>query len=524
MTDVFLKVLNISYGAGWAVLAVVIARLLLKKAPRSLVCALWALVALRLVFGGIEAPFSLIPSPELIPPQSLFDQAPQLQTGVPIVDNLVNPIYTDSLRPHTGASVNPLQVWLAVLANVWGLGMLAMAAWAALSWLRVRRQVRESIRDGGVYLCDRIASPFLFGLLRPKIYLPSALDAASRAPVIQHEKAHLSRRDHWWKPLGFALLTIHWFNPMLWLAYLLLCRDIEMACDEKVVRQLSPEEKKAYSAALLGCSVDARRITACPLAFGEVGVKQRVQTVLRYKKPAFWVVLTSLVLIAALAAGVLTNPPERVSELFYGGQIYVLEDQQVSFLPVQGTAIGELVSILHHTDEHPTVDFQATNLDESLAGCPLYLEEDRIYLHKFDGTCMAFRLADHGQTALPQSELGITLQATNVTRNGATLVCTQDGTPWDSLLTGAQWDLEKFEDGQWVSLMPESTVWTTVAYSVSQGQTTSWSIHWSQIIGSLDPGHYRVSKRFTGERRPMFTLGLEPETAEQTCYAEFVIG
>jgi len=170
MTDLFLKVLNASFAASWMVLAVVLARLALKKAPRWMVCGLWALVAVRLVFGGIDAPFSLLPSDQLITPGSLFDQARVLHSGVPILDNAVNPIYTDSLRPMPGASVNPLQIWLAVFANLWVLGAAAMTVWAAVSWLRVRRQVRESIRtEEGIFLCDRIESPCIFGLFRPKI-------------------------------------------------------------------------------------------------------------------------------------------------------------------------------------------------------------------------------------------------------------------------------------------------------------------------------------------------------------------
>ena len=308
MTDLFLKVLNTSFSAVWLVLGILLARLVLKKAPRSLVCGLWALVALRLIFGGVESPLSLVPSAEIIPPESLFEQAPAIYSGLPVIDQAVNPVYSESLRPMPGASVNPLQVWLAVFANIWLLGMAVMALWAALSWLRVRQQVRESVPEDGVYLCDRISSPFLFGLIRPKIYLPSCLEGDARSHVIAHEKAHLARRDHWWKPLGFLLLTVNWFNPVMWLAYTLLCRDIELACDERVVRRLPAEEKKAYSSALLQCSLPRRAIAACPLAFGEVGVKQRVRSVLNYRKPTFWVIVTAAVLIGILAVCLLTDP------------------------------------------------------------------------------------------------------------------------------------------------------------------------------------------------------------------------
>ena len=391
MTDLFLNVFNASVAASWVVLAVIAARLLLKKAPRWMVCALWALVAVRLLLPGFwEAPFSLIPSPEIIPPQSLFDAAPVIDSGMAIIDNAINPIYTESLRPMPGSSVNPLQVWLAVFANIWFLGMAAMVVWAFLSCRRVRRQIRERIRlEGNVYLCDRVESPFIFGLLRPLICLPSNLDGQTRDHVIAHEQAHLSRRDHWWKPLGFALLTLNWFNPIMWLAYILLCRDIEMACDERVAKKMDVNEKKAYSTALLQCSIRHRYVTVCPLAFGEVGVKQRIKSVLHYKKPAFWVILLTAVVIGVLAAGALTDPVEKVSELRYNGQLYVLFNDAYSYLP-SSEPIGDLVSILHNTTEHPYKDFQATNLDESLTGCPIYLDGSNLYLVKFDGTALGF--------------------------------------------------------------------------------------------------------------------------------------
>ena len=393
MTDVFLDVLNASVAASWVVLAVLLARVILKKAPRWMVCALWAMVALRLFGPALpEAHFSLIPSSQIIPPQSLFDAAPVIDSGVAVIDNAINPVYTESLRPTPGASITPLQVWLAVFANIWGLGMIAMALWAFASCRRVRRQIRERIvLERNVYLCDRVDSPFIYGIFRPMICLPSSLGEDLRAYVIDHENAHIARRDHWWKPLGFTLLTINWFNPLMWLAYILLCRDIEIACDERVARTLDTDQKKAYSSALLECSIRNRHVSVCPLAFGEVGVRQRIKSILHYKKPAFWVILAAAVLITALAVGLLTNPVTKVSELRYDGNVYVLFNDDYSFLPVSDP-IGNLVSILHNTTEHPHMEFQATNLDESLTGCPLYLEEDRIYLQKYDGTCMAFRL------------------------------------------------------------------------------------------------------------------------------------
>ena len=645
MTDLFLRVLNLSFSALWVTAALLLARLVLKKAPRSLVCALWAILALRLLFGGIEAPFSLLPSQEIIPPESLFDQAPEIHTGISSIDNAINPIYSEALCPAPGASVNPLQIWLAVFANLWVLGMAAMALWAILSCLRIRRQVRESVPLGdNLYICDRIPAPFLFGLIRPKIYLPSGLDESIRTHVLAHEQAHLLRRDHWWKPLGFLLLTVHWFNPALWLCYILLCRDIELACDERVAKNLPLPERKAYSAALLECSLNRRTIAACPLAFGEVAIRQRVKSVLSYKKPAFWVILVTVIISIALGAGLLTNPPETPSELRVNGVLYVHTDTFDSYLP-SSDSIGTLRSILHNTSNHPTEDFQATNLDETLAGCPLYPDGSNLYLQKFDGSTLLFQrippngflsrelskeldyllCAESGGTykwkslhgtekesltkllesisdteftpisesqalnydfsidfmledgltcsfnlrlsaddvwtlhfwdaelgnnywqftsevlsdwALPylhpeqqrtdfpttyESPLGITLSLENLTPNGATLVCTQDGTPWDELITGAPWNLERLEDGQWIAIMPESAVWTAEAYLFRPGSQTRWNLNWNLIVGSLAPGHYRISKTFTGIRRPPFSLGIEGETTGETCYAEFDI-
>ena len=382
MTDLFLDVLNISFSAVWVVLAVVLARLVLRRAPRRLVCGLWALVALRLLFGGIEAPFSLIPSAELIPPESLFDQAPAIHSGISSIDSAVNPIYSEYLRPMPGASVNPLQVWLALFANLWVLGMIVMSIWAAVSWLRVRHQVRESIPDRGVYLCDRIESPFILGLFQPRIYLPSALAGDARDHVIAHERAHLSRRDHWWKPLGFALLTVNWFNPAIWLAYILLCRDIELACDERVIRKLSARDKKAYSSALLQCSLPRRAVTACPLAFGEVGVKQRVKSVLSYKKPAFWVIVLAVVLSLVLAVCFLTDPASRAAEIRWNGVLYIQEGDPVDSVPDKQQSTGTLRSVLHDSTPHPTEDGQAVGLGWEYAGQPIVQVGNALYLQE----------------------------------------------------------------------------------------------------------------------------------------------
>lgn len=814
MTELFLDVLNASYAASFVVLAVILARLLLKKAPRWMFCALWALVAVRLLVPGIfETSFSLVPSREIIPPQSLYDAAPQIQSGFASIDSVVNPVYTESLQPAPGASVNPLQVWLAVFANIWFLGALGMGLWALVSCIRVRRRLRERVRaEGNIFLCDNIDSPFIFGLFRPMICLPGTLGEEARQHVIAHERAHLRRRDHWWKPLGFALLTVNWFNPLMWVAYILLCRDIEMACDEKVVRDLGVAEKKAYSVALLSCSINPRQITACPLAFGEVGVKQRVRSVLNYKKPAFWVILVTAAVAIVLAAGLLTNPKSGDAEIRWDSTLYIQEGRAVKILPEDAVAVGALDSILvqevgQPEYHHPDQNGQAVHLDRSYTGQPLHQADGVLYLmepggkswlpfvakhttldvydllkqdvqcnfvlrgsevsvseflsddsklalrellapasleaqptlgwtwemnavnyvedicfvidnrdftrhalltRREDGWLMVYRdegwavsawtfqspeldafiaplqgelaftqaqfspfaaedapiylkyhtaalpdvyvrlgvpginigpnvtdayweyqshvayqdntieircrpfgredwmhicyrdqsepLSTYGfvemeltlangatgtlyhandperwseiglyttsgqlyvtapNAALQQTDwtsddyrmalailgtmsltengnslfgdgnpLGLAGRLENVTPSGATLIVEQDGTLWNRIITGSMWMLEKQVDGEWVSVMPESTVWTTIAYLMEPGTSSNFHLNWSQIVGALEPGQYRAGKRFTGERSPMFTLELPVESRDQMVWVEFTI-
>ena len=311
MSVIFLKLLNLSISASWLVLVVLVLRLVLKRAPKWVNVLLWGMVALRLMLPfSIESALSLIPSAETLSPEVVqFDPAPTITSGVELIDNAVNPSLSESFAAAPLASVNPLYVWTYLAGWVWLIGLAAMLLYALVSYLRLRRRVSASIplREN-IYVCDEVASPFILGILRPRIYLPSALDEAQRGSVLSHERAHLARRDHWWKPLGFALLAVYWFNPLLWLAYTLLCRDIELACDERVLCGMDAGQVKDYSSALLACSVPRRMLAACPLAFGEVGVGARVKNALRYKKPAFWVVAVSVVVCTVVAVCFLTNP------------------------------------------------------------------------------------------------------------------------------------------------------------------------------------------------------------------------
>jgi len=306
MTELFLLLLNMSFSASWIVLAVLLLRVLLKRMPRWVNCLLWGIVALRLVIPcTMESVFSLVPSPEVIPQDIAVSQTPAIHSGIPAINKAVNPF----MALHFTEDGPALGQILTIAAAVWAAGAAAMLIYSVVSYGRLRRQVGASLLIGeNIYLCDDVDSPFILGVIRPRIYIPSGISEAQLRHVLDHENAHLKRWDHLWKPFGFSLLAIYWFNPLLWLAYVLLCRDIEQACDEKVIARMDDAGKKAYSSALLACSAHRRMIMACPVAFGEVGVKGRILSVLNYKKPSFWIVTVSLVACGLVAVCFLTNP------------------------------------------------------------------------------------------------------------------------------------------------------------------------------------------------------------------------
>ena len=344
MENVFIFLLNNSITAGYLVIAVMLLRPLLKKAPKYIRCILWSFVGLRLVLPfSIESIFSLIPSAEPIPQEILYQAEPTIHTGISFMNSTINPILSESMAPNPGDSVNPLQIVTAIAWNVWLLGVLALVVYALISYIRLRRKLREAVKEqGNIWLCDRIPSPFLLGIFRPRIYLPSGLPEGDREFVIAHEKAHIRRKDHWWKPLGFLLLTVYWFNPLMWVAYIFLCRDIEFACDEKVMNELGSDCKKAYSEALIHCSVSRKMVSACPVAFGEEGVKGRIKSVLNYKKPAFWIILISLLVCTAVAVCFLTNPkdttePEQnVSTYTFRAEVLEVKEDSLLVTPLDG--------------------------------------------------------------------------------------------------------------------------------------------------------------------------------------------
>ena len=343
MGALFLKLVNLSITASWLVAAVITLRIIFKKAPKWIFCALWGSVALRLICPfSVESALSLIPSFETIPPAIITSSTPAIDSGIDTVDSIVNPIISFSLAPDPTASATPAQILIFVLSCGWLIGMAAMQIYAITSFAVLKHRVSTATPlCKNIKQCETVSSPFVLGLFRPVIYLPYSISETDIEYVTAHEQAHIRRKDHWWKPLGFIILSVYWFNPIIWVAYILLCRDIEAACDEKVISGGDKDYLKAYSSALLNCSVHRRTIAACPLAFGETGVKSRIKNVMSYKKPAFWIITVALVASVIAAVCLLTVPKEQnehdTSPLYYKNTLSAITDYdavQVIHYPV----------------------------------------------------------------------------------------------------------------------------------------------------------------------------------------------
>lgn len=352
MTELFLSFVNRSITAGWLILPVLCLRWCLRNfRSKDLICILWGLVGLRLALPfSLPTPFSLVPSVQTIPTDIMYAASPAIDTGLSTLNQAVNPMLSASFSPDPAASANPLQILLALAALIWVIGIAFFALYALISLLRLRHRLAEAVPVvENVWVCDHIASPFLLGLIHPRIYLPSSLDAQTAASVIAHEHAHLTRRDPIWKAVGFILLALYWFHPLVWVAYVLFCRDMELACDARATRDFSPAERKTYAEALLACSLPHAGRSFCPLAFGEIGVKSRIRALLQGKKPSHLLVVVTISIIAILAVCFLTDPA-----------------QPKSTVPLPS---DEIISdaILTHYNAHSTEDLLCTENHAPLA-------------------------------------------------------------------------------------------------------------------------------------------------------------
>jgi len=356
--EAFLQIVNMSISASWLVIAVLLLRLVLKKAPKWANVLLWGFVAVRLICPvSFESALSLIPSAEPIPEQVITNLVVEVPAEIPGFDASNQDPADAPVRDETGDETGdrtdvdfaeqekqgvPV---VTVLTALWAAGVGAMLVYTAVSYFLLRRKVDTAVRfRDNIYQSENVDSPFVLGIAKAKIYLPFRMDRRDLAHVIAHEQAHIRRKDHWWKPFGFVLLAIHWFNPLMWVGYILLCRDIELACDEKVIREMDNETKADYTEALVACSVNRRRIAACPLAFGAVGVKERVKNVMNYKKPAFWIVIAAVALCIVVAVCFLTNPKDYGPEV---GDPKLLEFPGINW----GSTPEEVIAGLGLTEE-----------------------------------------------------------------------------------------------------------------------------------------------------------------------------
>lgn len=341
MDDVFLKLVNLSISASWLILAVLVLRVVLKKAPKWVMPLLWGVVALRLVcLFSIESALSLIPSAETIPSEIVTETREPVLYEQATLDIVTNPTLPSAAEVPVGVSRQQAQVDFNIYSVLWLAGMAALLVHALVSAGKLKRKLATAIllRDN-IYESEFVDSPFVFGVVKPNIYLPMHMDEGTAAYVIAHERAHLARRDHWWKVLGYLVLALHWFNPLVWVAYILFCRDIELACDEKVVKGLDGAARADYSQALLSCAAPKRAVAACPLAFGEGNIKTRVKSALHYKKPAFWVAAAAVLAVVIMAVCFLTNPRSERGSLVWAQKLNAADVASIElYVPAEGEA------------------------------------------------------------------------------------------------------------------------------------------------------------------------------------------
>lgn len=565
MTDLFLKVVNMSISATFLVGMVVLLRLALKHVPKWVNVLLWGMVAVRLLCPfTLESGFSLIPD-SVSRGEALSGWTDDYVGDVEIIhDNRAEfqeaveagrtPLYAGedgyyvvTAPDSVTAPLTVKNTILPILSIVWCLGMAAMAEYTAFSYWRLRRRVRLAIHvTDNIYLSECIDTPFVLGLFRPRIYLPYHMSEQDSHHVIAHERTHIRRKDHWWKPLGFALLGIHWFNPALWLAYILLCRDIELACDEKVVKELGTELRADYSQALLNCSVRHRQISACPLAFGEVGVTERVKNVLRYQKPASWVILLAAAVCIVVAVCFLTDPPQPDSlewlqtlqpdEVEYIEYINEAKEPDKQYALYTGDDMIEAITYLHNFNGTPVREDEVEPVDNS--GYQLnisthsgnhtirnignvYLVIDGDYYKDTDQFLTRyFDTFFYGTTYLPATEnqmFNVSMIVEEVSPTGITIHFENYDTRGDLILFGGNsYFLQELVNGQWTNLPKlQDAVFTDESYSLSA--IRRHSIDWEWLYGALHAGHYRIGKNVSVH------TGDEISYQSHVVYAEFDI-
>ena len=435
MDKLFITIVNNGLVASWIILAVIVLRKLLNRIPKWVNCLLWGLVAIRLAIPfSIESIFSLIPSAKPVPADIEYAKIPKIDSGMHAVNMVINPVLENHFAVKEIASVNPIQVIIFITSYIWLIGVIGLLIYAFVSFIMLKRQVKNAqVIDKGIFRSGTIDSPFILGFVKPSIYIPDYLDDEAYICVTEHEKAHIKRGDFIWKPFGFLILSVYWFNPLCWFAYIMLCKDIEYACDEKVTKDKDKNWKATYCQVLLDCSSKRKMIAACPVAFGEVSVKDRIKFVIHYKKPTFWMIVLAFVACIVVGICFLTNPKttEISDDIIDAGSDIALEEiaekesdtthlteqaeneeilgggsyssrnsdkteqtteQAADFAPTDIYSVNQIDVILTNGDTHTVVDKSVLEKVEGMlsgaeeikeAGCPFHTP---LYLYREDGT------------------------------------------------------------------------------------------------------------------------------------------
>ena len=435
MDKLFITIVNNGLVASWIILAVIVLRKLLNRIPKWVNCLLWGLVAIRLAIPfSIESIFSLIPSAKPVPADIEYAKIPKIDSGMHAVNMVINPVLENHFAVKEIASVNPIQVIIFITSYIWLIGVIGLLIYAFVSFIMLKRQVKNAqVIDKGIFRSGTIDSPFILGFVKPSIYIPDYLDDEAYICVTEHEKAHIKRGDFIWKPFGFLILSVYWFNPLCWFAYIMLCKDIEYACDEKVTKDKDKNWKATYCQVLLDCSSKRKMIAACPVAFGEVSVKDRIKFVIHYKKPTFWMIVLAFVVCIVVGICFLTNPKttEISDDIIDAGSDIALEEiaekesdtthlteqaeneeilgggsyssrnsdkteqtteQAADFAPTDIYSVNQIDVILTNGDTHTVVDKSVLEKVEGMlsgaeeikeAGCPFHTP---LYLYREDGT------------------------------------------------------------------------------------------------------------------------------------------
>ncbi len=401
LTGIFLELFNMSVNASYIILAVLILRLIFKKAPKKLICMMWAIPAIRLICPfSFKSILSLLPSEKAVSYEVLLSDTPQIHSGINFVDNRINPVIRDNFTPSKIETVDPLQLLTNAMSILWIAGIFILAVFSVISLIRLKVRLFDAVKkEDNIYQSQNVSTPFILGVIKPKIYIPFNMDETLLSYVLAHEKAHLKRFDHIIKPIGFLILCIHWFNPLVWVAYALLCRDIEIACDQKVFENFTSEDKKNYANALLLCGVGSKRflISACPLAFGEVGIKERIKNVMNYKKPALWIIVLLIIAAVVVAVCFLTSPEHKELPDTSG-------DTSTVTTPV-GDLLGTQTTVLPDKSNAYAVTFKKLNIPYSAE-----LENEFIdfeYFESYPGTYKSKVFTSYDEYAEFLSDMGL---------------------------------------------------------------------------------------------------------------------